>query len=199
METFYLGKINKKKGYTLIETMVAVSLFIVIVMTGLTTLLNANLLNQKSRDLRSIMDNLSFILEDMSRNLRTGSNYQCFDSAHPNIFLGSPASCQNGWAIAFEPAGGNVNSNNDQWIYYISNDGKIFKSVDGGNTSVQLSPDEVTITSVYGFSVLGAEGPTSGDRQQPFVTIRLVGVINFKNVVTPFSLQTSVSQRYLDI
>jgi len=64
---------------------------------------------------------------------------------------------------------------------------------------VQLTPEEVSINSVSGFTVLGAEPSTTGDTQEPLVTIRLVGTITFKNVVTPFSLQTSVSQRLIDI
>jgi len=192
-----------KGGYTIIETMIAVSLFIIIVMAGMGALLNANLLHQKSQSMRSIMDNLSFVMEDMSRNLRTGTNYQCFDASHTTLSLatlGAPFSCQNGWAIAFETAGGNTSIYTDQWVYYISNDGKIFKSFDGAQNFVQLTPDEVMINSISsGFSVLGAESPSLGDRQQPFVIIRLVGSITFKNVVTPFSLQTSVSERVIDI
>lgn len=193
-------KINKQKGYTIIETMIAVSLFIIIIMAGMEALLNANLLHQKSQSMRSIMDNLSFVTEDMGRNLRTGYNYQCFNinqSLSPGT-LGAPRSCANGWAIAFEAAGGNITTYTDQWVYYISNDGKIYKSVDGAQSFVQLTPDEIVVNSISGFSVLGAEPPPA-DRQQPFVTIRLVGNITFKNVVTPFSLQTSVSQRLIDI
>ena len=40
-------------------------------------LLNANLLYNKSKDMRSILDSLSFTMDDMSRNLRTGLNYYC--------------------------------------------------------------------------------------------------------------------------
>ena len=62
---------------------------------------------------------------------------------------------------------------------------------------MQLTPDEVVINSISSFSVLGAE-PPPGDSQEPFVTIRLVGKITTQNVTTPFSLQTSVSQRLID-
>jgi type II secretory pathway pseudopilin PulG len=194
--------IKRESGYTIIETMIAISLFIIIIMAGMGALLNANLLHQKSQSMRSIMDNLSFITEEISRNLRTGYNYQCFDSAHPTLSLstlGAPRSCANGWAIAFESADGNPATYTDQWVYYISNDGKIFKSIDGATSFIQLTPDEIVIDPVNSsFSVLGAE-PPPGDLQQPFVTIKLVGTITFKNVVTPFSLQTSVSQRVTDI
>lgn len=193
---------NVAGGYTIIETMIAVSIFLVVIMYGMGALLNANLLHRKSQDLRSVMDNLSFIMEDISRNLRTGYNYQCFIDGQPLGFskLGAPRSCASGWAIAFEAATGNKDSYSDQWVYYISNDGKIFKSIDGAVSFVQLTSDEITIDPdpISGFSVLGAE-PPSGNTQQPLVIIKLIGTITTKNIVTPFSLQTAVSQRLLDI
>jgi hypothetical protein len=51
-----------------------------------------------------------------------------------------------------------------------------------------------------GFVVKGALPVSGGDVRQPFVIIRLVGTITSKdNVITPFSLQTSVSQRLIDV
>ncbi|MFA5791798.1 MAG: hypothetical protein WC884_02050 [Candidatus Paceibacterota bacterium] len=206
-------KKSRNAGYTIIETMIAVSLFVIIIMIGMGSLLNAYLLNQKSQNMRSIMDNLSFIMEDMGKNLRTGYNYHCFTSSDvipsaTSNTMSVPKSCANGWAISFESATG-ISSNdsvsdikdNDQWVYYINN-GKIWKSTQGPYTNppnfVQLTPDEVVINSISGFSVLGAESITT-DSQQPFVIIRLVGTITLKGVVSPFSLQTSVSQRMIDI
>ncbi|KKP85724.1 hypothetical protein A3B84_00390 [Candidatus Nomurabacteria bacterium RIFCSPHIGHO2_02_FULL_35_13] len=167
----------RSRGYTIIETMIAISIFLVVVMIGMGALLNANLIQQKSQNMRSIMDNLSFIMEDMSRNLRTGSAY-----------VSSSVS-----EISFETATG------EQWAYKIES-GNIDKSTDGGTIWVNLNPvGEIIIDeTVSGFSVIGAEPPPPGDSQQPFVTIRLVGNITYKDIVTPFSLQTSVSQRLLD-
>lgn len=189
-----------ENGFTIIETMIAVSLFIVIIMIGMGALLNANLLHNKAQKMRSIMDSMSFVVEDISRSLRTGYHYQCFEkgqSLSPGS-LGDPHSCAYGWALAFEADTGNSAINTDQWAYYI-NDGKVFKSTDGMANSIQLTPDEVVINDISGFSVLGAPSPAADDKQQPFVTIRLVGTITYKDTVTPFSLQTSVSHRLIDI
>ena len=212
-----MKKINKKNtGYTIIETMISVSLFVVIVIAGTGALLNANLLHNKSQNMRSIMDNLNFIMEDLSRDLRMGYNYRCYHDAgnitgDPNI--NSARSCATGWGIAFEsnyPVIGDPIFNGDQWAYYIDS-GKIYKSTNGAASFIPLTPDEVVIEStsiVPPFSVLGAEPPIrdpltgviiGGNLQQPFVTIKLVGTITYKNVVTSFSLQTAVSQRSFDI
>lgn len=191
-------------GYTIIETMIAISIFIIVVMTGMGSLLNANVIHQKAQDQRSIMDNLSFIMEDLSRNLRLGSKYYCVTGADPlsnvSIAKSSPSGA-NCWGIAFEPAGGSTSNPNDQWMYYIDSNGALFKSIQGPYNSTsnytQLTPEEVKINPVSGFLVLGAEAPS--DTQQPFVIIRLVGTITYKNVVTPFSLETSVTERTPDI
>src|SRR5665647_2970799 len=83
------------QGYTIIETMMAVSLFIIIVMMGMNALLNANVLHKKSQSMRSIMDTLSFIMEDMGRNMRTGINYHCaINGDFTN--LTAPQSCASG-------------------------------------------------------------------------------------------------------
>ncbi|OGI95348.1 hypothetical protein A2917_02165 [Candidatus Nomurabacteria bacterium RIFCSPLOWO2_01_FULL_42_17] len=192
-----------KGGYTIIETMIAVSLFVVIVLSGMGALLNANLLHNKSQDMRSIMDNLSFIMEDMSRNLRTGYMYHCGDFSN----IDTARSCELGGNIFFEEAPhGDPSDEDDQWGYKIeSTDGgltfNISKSTKGGEagTWVQLNPPEVVIDGASGFTVVGAEPHSEGDEQQPFITIKLVGHIMLKDPVTPFSLQTSVSQRLLDI
>lgn len=183
-----------ESGYTLIETMISISLFVIIVMAGMGALVNANFLYDKSHDMRSVINNLNFALEDMSRSLRTGYDYHCVDDA--NLSLVNPHSCLYGGGISFKTSTG------QQWIYYIDTDGKIQKSADNGATFYQLTSDEIVIDDISGFSVLGAEPPTEGgggDQQQPFVTIRLSGSITNKDVITPFSLQTSVSHRLVDI
>ena len=94
--------------------MISISLFIVIVMTGMGALLNANLIHQKSQDMRSIMDNLNFIMEDMSKNLRTGYNYRCYTGGSitdiiDDSNISSTRSCNSGgWGIAFEHQNGRL-------------------------------------------------------------------------------------------
>jgi Tfp pilus assembly protein PilW len=191
---------KKESGYTIIETMIAVSIFLVVIMYGMGSLLNANVLHRKSQDMRSILDNLNFVVEDISRNLRTGHSYQCFSGAEslsPDT-LSTPKSCASGWGLAFEASEGDPETYDDQWVYYISNDGKVFKSTTGANSFIQLTPDEVVVDAISSFAVLGAE-PPSTNTQQPLVLIKLVGSITTREITTPFSLQTSISQRLLDI
>jgi hypothetical protein len=190
---------NYKGGYTIIETMIAVTLFMMVTTLGLGALLNAHALHNKTEDVRSIMDSMSFVMEDMSRNLRIGYNYHCLTAGQtslPTPFV--PKSCAVGYGIAFEMP--DPDSGSEIWAYYVSGH-KLYKTTDGTAAgSYQLTPDEVVIESITPIAVLGAEDPDAGNTQQPFVTIRLSGTITFKDdVITPFSLQTAVSQRAIDI
>lgn len=202
---------NKNGGFTIMETMIAVSLFLIIVMSGVNVLLNVNVVSQKSEDVRSVVDSLSFMMEDMSRSLRTGYNYRCYEPGTWNAGeiqssdLDIPRSCESGGVIVFEEADGIPGSANvtDQWIYKFESEDfgatyNLFKSTDGGANFVQLNPNEVILDPASSFAVLGAEPPIT-NLQQPFVNIRLVGKIEYKDIVTPFSLQTSVSQRLVDV
>ncbi|HAS80777.1 MAG: hypothetical protein UR25_C0003G0021 [Candidatus Nomurabacteria bacterium GW2011_GWE1_32_28] len=174
-------KKSKNTGYTIIETMIAISLFLIIITIGMGALLNANALHKKSQNKRSIVDNLNFIMEDMSRNIRTGSNYSC--DRGPNCSSG-------GTTLSF------ISSDSTAWSYRISGNA-IFRSISGVDT--ELTPSEVKINN-SGFVVVGAEPFSTPDTQQPLVTIMLSGAITESDgSLTPFSLQTSVSQRLLDI
>ena len=214
---YFQNNNNNNKGFTLIETMISVAIFIIIMVIGMTALLNASSINKRTQNQRSIMDSLNFIMDDMSRNIRTGSNFHCFTNNGPHINnmasisadYPSPLSCPItdgtiNWAISFTSATG------DKWVYYFSNGSSynnihndpydnLYKSTDGGATFTQLNPDEVKFDiedNLSGFWVSGAE---SGDGLQPLVTIRLNGQITSQNITTPFFLQTSVSQRLEDL
>ena len=183
-----IKKIQKEnRGFTIIETMIAVSLFSVVILYGMNALFSINLLEKKSQGMRSIMDNLSFAMEEMGRNLRTGYDYHCINDG--NLLNTSPESCEFGSGISFKTSGG------AQWVYNISG-GALVKSVDGGSSLITLTSPEIVVDSFSGFSVLGAE---LEDDSQPLVRIKLEGEIKDSGVDTPFSLQTSISERTPDI
>jgi len=165
------------------------------------------------------MDNLNFVMEDMARNLRLGSNYHCFvedqpgDPAEENPTDCDAQSYPNGsLLLAFagyldQPGIG------DQIVYAIGINYNfptspqpyaIYKSTQGGvlGTFAPLTPDEVAIDPLRsGFTVVGSPNPVNGpdDGAEPRVIIRLAGTVKSgANIQTPFNLQTSVSQRLLD-
>lgn len=181
---------TKSQGFTIIETMIAMTIFLIVIMVGTTAILNAYTVGNKSKGMRSIMDNLSFVMEEMSRNIKTGYDYKCVPNGNSLPLDDNPESGDDCGALIFK------NSEGDVWTYYIESDNKLYKTTPDF-TGDPLLPDGVTITQ-GGFSVLGAE-PPPGDSQQPFVIIKLAGTITYRKTTTPFSLQTAVSQRTNDL
>ena len=193
-------------GFTLIEVMISIGLFTVIMIIGITAILNVNNTYRKSRTMRSAIDNLSFIMEDMARNIRLGSSYRCINNITSDIdgtviedSLDSSGG-GNCLGIAFEPFWDPVLGDpNDQVVYFLDIENQsIFKSLDGGATdflpmnSVDIQIDEAT----SGFTVFGAQSNIDGE--QPSVLIILNGTVNVGVSSSSFNLQTTVSQRLLD-
>ena len=196
--------------FTIIEMMIAIAIFLIVITIGMTSLLNATNIHKKSQNMRSIMDSLSFIMEDMSRNLRTGYDYHCI--ADPSTVtdwasLTEPLSCPNKYD-QYNYAGGisfkspNPDGSFNQIIYfYFYGNGNLEKSTDGGKTFTRLNPEGVTFSILNNklgttFWVYGAEHDSG---EQPLVTIIMNGTIDSQGTSTSFSLQTSVSQRLINI
>lgn len=200
-------RIKNNKGFTLIEVMISVGLFTVIMIIGITAILGVNNTYRKSRSMRAAIDNLSFIMEDMSRNIRLGYSYRCLNNIEVNpIDVEDPLDGFGCRGIAFEPFWDPVpNDAGDQVIYYIYEDpntgiGSIFKSDSGGadgsfspmnSLNVDIDPSKSS------FFIVGSESNT--DNTQPFVVINLAGTANSSSQSTDFNLQTFVTQRLLDV
>jgi prepilin-type N-terminal cleavage/methylation domain-containing protein len=195
---------NFNKGFTLIEVMIAITLFTAIMTIGTGAVLQTNTVHKKAQNMRSVMDNLNFIIEDMARNLRLGANYQCPISSadlppnQPSITTPvTPGDCANDTSIAFDSVDGTP------VVYSIGSlsgaPGAIFKATKG-NPFLQITPDEVDIDlAKSGFTVVGTASSLSGDFIQPRVIIRLVGTVKYKDLESNFNLETTVSQRFLDL
>ncbi len=205
-----------KKGFTLVEVMISIGLFTVIMIIGIGAILGVNSTHRKTQTMRSVVDNLSFVMEDMARSIRLGDQLFCTQTiSAPNDPLditstqngGGPAeSCPNGGnLLSFEPYWNYDPLNPDnQVIYYLIDSGgigTIFKktaeNTDWSNAFIPVTPAEIDIdTTRSGFWVTGAEDETIA--LQPRVTIVLVGTVRLGNASTEFNLQTTVSQRLLD-
>jgi prepilin-type N-terminal cleavage/methylation domain-containing protein len=107
-----------QKGFTLLEAMVAIAIFTIIMVIGISALLNVSSTNKKTQNLRTIIDNLSFSMEDMARNFRLGSNFHCIDDGvvtNPDLLI-TPQDCPDQYtdphngvgAVALEPMLGKI-------------------------------------------------------------------------------------------
>lgn len=172
------------RGFTLIELMVAVSIFSLVMVMSAGAILAILDANYKSQTERSVMDNLNNALEDMTRSIRFGSHYHCGSSGD----LTQTQDCASGnTAMAVLDSSGNT-------ILYALSGGSITRSVNGGAALALTSPD-ITITSLA-FRVFGS---SVSDTLQPQAIVLIKGYVSGKNQTSSsFVLETTISQRNFD-
>lgn len=184
------------KGFSLVEMMVAVGLFAVVMTIGVGSLLSLVNADKKAQALKSVMNNLNFALENMSRNMRVGTLYHCSTTSSVPASATIPNDCINGGVlVAFEGHAGDPNDPADQIIYRFTT-GRIEKSDDGGTSFIPITAPEVIISDMR-FYVTGS---TQGDTQQPRIVMTIKGGAGITaSTQTSFNLQTTISQRLTDI
>jgi hypothetical protein len=185
--------VHHKKGFSLVELLVAVAIFMVVVTISVSTLLVLIDANRKSQSLKIGINNTFFGMESMTRLIRTGYGYHCGGTG----VVTQVRNCPNG----------------DMEIYFTDDTGQMVhifhEVVDGRGSIVQEVEDEgeFSLTSSdidvdeLTFHVTGTE-PQSGsspDDEQPTVTITLVGTVNpGEDSESVVNLQSTVTQRILD-
>ena len=65
------------KGFTLIEVMVSVMIFSVVMTVALGALLAMSESDRRAEALKSVINNLDFAMDALTRTVRTGYNYHC--------------------------------------------------------------------------------------------------------------------------
>jgi prepilin-type N-terminal cleavage/methylation domain-containing protein len=174
-----------QRGFTLIEIMVSMSIFIVVMTISLGAILGIFTDNTNAQQIKAAMDNLNSGVETMSRELRFGTEWHCGDIGSD---ITSPQECQAnspGTEIAFLASDGVTRT------VYRLNGTAIEKSVDGGVTFTPVTSNEVSISQF----TLVVVGLSTGNQPKGYIYIK--GVAGTKNP-TPFSLQSLVSQRVLN-
>jgi prepilin-type N-terminal cleavage/methylation domain-containing protein len=181
-----------KKGFTLIEILVAVSVFIMIMTISMGSIIGIFDVNRKAHSLKTAMSNINLSLESMSREMRFGKNYHCCTNASCSENLTTVQNCNAGSAgMSF------LSSNNIQTVYRLTG-GVIEKSTNGGTSYIPITSPELVIDKLN-FYVLGAGG-LSTNTIQARTYIQVKGHVgDITNGGTNFSLQTLVSQRSLDL
>lgn len=187
-------KSNLVSGFTLVELMVASSLFLVVMLIVSGSVLSVFNANQKSKNLRSVMDNLNLTLETMTRTIRFGTNYHCGSSG----VLTNPSDC-----TANPSSSLSIRSETGTTITYstTTTSTSISRTISGSTYNI-TSPD-VTITNLK-FWVIGSDPycvSSCGTQNavQPRVIVVISGYVGAKPTTrSTFILQTTVSQRVFD-
>ncbi|MBV9349302.1 MAG: prepilin-type N-terminal cleavage/methylation domain-containing protein [Patescibacteria group bacterium] len=189
-----------RRAFTLVEMMVAVSIFAIVMLVGVGALLALVQANARAEAINSVMNNLNAALDSMSRTIRVGTTYHCETSPVPPLpaTLAVPQDCAGGGGklLALEGANGDPNNPNDQIVYRL-NGTQLERSLAAGanGTFVAITAPEVSIDK-FEFYVVGAP---RGDNLQPRVLMHIQGSAKVPGGTTIFTVQASVVQRLLDI
>ncbi len=169
-----------EKGFTLMEVMVSVTIFTIIVTIGMGALITIFKTLQKTRADRQAIDSISFVMDTMTRRIRTGKEYVSSDAGGGIKFVD-----QDGVSVSFYK---DLDSEGNSRIYMI--DGAFGNQDD----PVDITPESFSVEG-FDFDIIGTD-PSDGI--QPMVTINLKGVVKNGQQESKLSVQTVVSQRLLD-
>jgi prepilin-type N-terminal cleavage/methylation domain-containing protein len=222
-----MPRFSSQSGFSLIEMIVSLALFSVVATISVGALLVLIASNQQLQTEQSIMTNLSFALDSMTREIRTGTNYFC--ASRPNFSAGGPqqifddgdtldptnvrdcpggnSSGQRLHGIAFVEGGQSITGAVDTKIVYFYDadpdgdastaDGSLFRRVSGEDAQAIVSSG-IEISDAQ-FYVTSSERLEDGDDFQPLVTI----YVEAKDPTDPtgkiYKIQTTVTQRILDL
>ena len=180
--------LKQQKGFTLVELIVSIGVFSVVMVIAIGSLLAVVNANRKAQSFKSVLNNLNFAAESMSRAMRVGSNYHCGTGD-----VTQPKNCAGGDdLLAFEASDGDSGNPNDQIVYRLEN-GSIERSYDSGSSYVSITAPEVVIDELV-FRALD----TGAELAQPSVVISISGFMEInERTRTDFDLQTYISQRLI--
>jgi prepilin-type N-terminal cleavage/methylation domain-containing protein len=211
-------------GFTLIEMIVSLGVFSIIITTAIGALLVLISSNQKLQGEQSVMTNLSFALDGMTREIRTGYAYFCdgvnnqsgavpatgglkiFDDAqNDHEALGSTTvrdcttSTNRYHGVSFVEGGNSVTAGTaNRIMYYIAStttEKKLMRRV--GNSPAQSIVASGLEIIDADFIVTGSTPRSAGDNVQPTVTVYIEAKEISQDKI--YRLETTVTQRVLDL
>lgn len=210
------------RGFTLVEMLVSISLFAAVMTMSVSMLLVLIDANGRAQSMQLVMTNLSFALDSMTREVRTGVNWYCDTSTSggtdqpviPGTEDVNDCSAGGNYVSTIESGDSLTEGLSTNRITYWFNPeaygpgrGGIFRKLGttaGDGDWVPLTSEEVDIDEAQ-FIVLNTEKLlASSDKKQPTMLIYLKGRAGFESnddgvAVREFNLQTAITQRMLDI
>jgi prepilin-type N-terminal cleavage/methylation domain-containing protein len=201
MNTFRKASTKQTRGFSLIEMMVAMSIFSIVMMIGVGALLSLVEANRRAQAINSVMSNLNAATESITRAIRVGTTYHCRTSstapAASELSTTQDCAAGGGRLLAFESSTGSVSDVNDQVVYRI-NGTQLERSLNAGGTWIALTAPEVVIDS-FEIYVVGSSPLSAGDTIQSRAVMRIQGSAPIPGGTTRFSVQAGTTQRLLDI
>lgn len=187
---------NSTTGFTLIEMIVAIGVFMVSVLIIVGSLVSLNNASRKARTERIAMDNLSAAIDSMSRSVRMGTSFHCGcgDPTTPGdtTFPATPRDCPLNYVFPNDTGGDQClafkGQSGDQIVFQLAN-GRIQRSINGA-AYLDMTAPEILITNLKFY----LRGSAQGD--QPMVSVMMRGKTGVQaKTATAFNLQTTIVPR----
>ena len=204
---YNMKNIFNKKGFTLIEMLVSVAIFSIVLMIALGSILSIVAANRKARALTAVMNNITFGFENMTRALKTGIDIRMACGGDGitvraiNTLVSNPNDPFPRNQITFR----RMTTNGKGYIARSRDAAGVVNcdlAVPGNeNGLIPITSTEVDITDLD-FKIFANNATIPGPaplRQQPRVLITLAGKVVIQNINSDFSMQTTVSQRRLNL
>lgn len=172
---------KKHAGFTLMEVMVSVSIFTIVVIVGIGSLLTINETYRKSQTDRKAVDSLTYNLEAMSRRIRTAQTW----SGVPGTAVSSFAfKDQDGVDVSY------------QYDLQTPDHIAITETPPGGSPETyDITPDGVHIDNSIPGGGLWFTQYQVGTTGQKYLQINIGGRVDNGKQTSQFMFQTGVSKR----
>jgi len=185
---------NTNRGFTLVELLVALTLFTFVVLAAVASLYSVNDASRKVTAMRGVLDNLNFAMESMSRTIRTSTTIVCGGTTKP---VGATNNCP----FPTGPLSNRISVKSTLGVkadveYRLNTTThQVEKRVNEGSgygNWIAITSPEINVQTLN-FYVKGAD---TGDLFQPSVIIMIQGIATANTGDSaPFAVHTLISQR----
>ena len=189
-----INGLQSEQGFTLVELIVSMGLFSIVLLISLVALLSLTVANKRVQSVQVATDAVSFVLDDIVREIRLGYNYSCGTGEDEDV--SAPADCPlgNNYLALSSGFDENGRTKGDIVVYQWDEDeDSISKLVTGGSLE-HITSESVRVDN-FAFYV---DGSGSNDGQAKILIILQATVDAGKPSETTLNLQTTVTQRFTD-
>ncbi len=166
---------SSQRGYTLLELIVSLGIFSLVMLVVIGAYVTLIGLDRQARANNQLAASLSFAIESMARNMRTGQEYST-----------------TGDRISFTDSEGND-------MTYLRSGNSLAQctgSPCSASNAIALTDPNIVISSVEFY----VRGVGLGDNRQPSVVFTVAGSMETSpGESTTFSIQTASTQRYIEL
>lgn len=203
------------RGFTLVELLVATSVFVLVLTIASDSLFSAQVINSQLQKTQVILDGVNLTTEMMVRDIRYGSDFNCgtVGPARTVLRKGCPygAGLPAGTVLVFKPAvplQGTLNARYDRVAFYLQNNAiyKVEYPYGSVDRTYQITSNDVTITTM-GFYSAGVNSMSGSidvssqtDSEQPLIAVMIAGQtkVGGKGAPVSFKMHTSAVSRFRD-